>query len=141
MIILVPSCLKDADGARTRSDQKSMIIVVPSCLKNANGARTRSDQKCSIYDNILQIYSYLFQQDPGLPGRDFKVCIYAGGFNQLHCHSKLELILSLNIICLDTQVSQTFQLKHYKKCARKLHQILKHNILTQISPTPLLPTH
>ena len=45
MIIVVPSCLKDADGARTRSDQKSMIIVVPSCLKDADGARTRSDQK------------------------------------------------------------------------------------------------
>jgi hypothetical protein len=48
MIIVVPSCLKDADGARTRSDQKeekkSMIIVVPSCLKDADGARTRSDQ-------------------------------------------------------------------------------------------------
>jgi hypothetical protein len=48
MIIVVPSCLKDADGARTRSDQKeekkSMIIVVPLCLKDADGARTRSDQ-------------------------------------------------------------------------------------------------
>ena len=44
MIIVVPSCLKDVDGARTRSDQKS-IIVVPSCLKDADGTRTRSDQK------------------------------------------------------------------------------------------------
>jgi hypothetical protein len=49
MIIVVPSCLKDADGARTCSDQKErrekvMIIVVPSCLKDADGARTRSDQ-------------------------------------------------------------------------------------------------
>ena len=43
MIIVVPLCR--ADGARTRSDQKSMIIVVPSCLKDADGARTRSDQK------------------------------------------------------------------------------------------------
>ena len=38
MIIVVPSCLKDADGARTRSDQKS-------CLKDTNGTHTRSDQK------------------------------------------------------------------------------------------------
>ena len=29
MIIVVPSCLKDADGVRTPSDQKSMIILVP----------------------------------------------------------------------------------------------------------------
>jgi hypothetical protein len=38
---VVPSCLKDADGARTHSDQKekkSMIIVVPSSdrLNNKN---------------------------------------------------------------------------------------------------------
>ena len=37
--------MKDADGARTRSDQKVNDIVVPSCLKDADGARTRSDQK------------------------------------------------------------------------------------------------
>ena len=28
-----------------RKEKKSMIIVVPSCLKDADGARTRSDQK------------------------------------------------------------------------------------------------
>jgi hypothetical protein len=27
-----------------RREKKSMIIVVPSCLKDADGARTRSDQ-------------------------------------------------------------------------------------------------
>ena len=27
-----------------RKEKKSMIIVVPSCLKDADGARTRSDQ-------------------------------------------------------------------------------------------------
>ena len=27
MIIVVPSCLKDADGARTRSDQKQCSII------------------------------------------------------------------------------------------------------------------
>jgi hypothetical protein len=53
MIIVVPSCLKDADGARTRSDQKSMIIVVPSCLKDADGARTRSDQKVNDYSGTI----------------------------------------------------------------------------------------
>jgi hypothetical protein len=29
---------------RERKEKKSMIIVVPSCLKDADGARTRSDQ-------------------------------------------------------------------------------------------------
>ena len=29
---------------RKRKEKKSMIIVVPSCLKDADGARTRSDQ-------------------------------------------------------------------------------------------------
>jgi hypothetical protein len=48
MIRVVPSCLKDADGARTRSDQKSMIIVVPSCLKDADGTCMRSDLKSMI---------------------------------------------------------------------------------------------
>jgi hypothetical protein len=53
MIIVVPSCLKDADGARTLSDQKSMIIVVPLCLKDADGARTRSDQKVNDYSGTI----------------------------------------------------------------------------------------
>ena len=30
---------------RKKEREKSMIIVVPSCLKDADGARTRSDQK------------------------------------------------------------------------------------------------
>jgi hypothetical protein len=30
-------------------EKKSMIIVVPSCLKDANGARTRSDQKVAMF--------------------------------------------------------------------------------------------
>ena len=30
---------------RKKKEKKSMIIVVPSCLKDADGARTRSDQK------------------------------------------------------------------------------------------------
>jgi hypothetical protein len=30
---------------KERREKKSMIIVVPSCLKDADGARTRSDQK------------------------------------------------------------------------------------------------
>ena len=29
---------------RREREKKSMIIVVPSCLKDADGARTRSDQ-------------------------------------------------------------------------------------------------
>ena len=29
---------------KKRKEKKSMIIVVPSCLKDADGARTRSDQ-------------------------------------------------------------------------------------------------
>jgi hypothetical protein len=29
---------------REKEEKKSMIIVVPSCLKDADGARTRSDQ-------------------------------------------------------------------------------------------------
>ena len=30
---------------RREKEKKSMIIVVPLCLKDADGARTRSDQK------------------------------------------------------------------------------------------------
>jgi hypothetical protein len=30
---------------KRKEEKKSMIIVVPSCLKDADGARTRSDQK------------------------------------------------------------------------------------------------
>ena len=30
---------------REKREKKSMIIVVPSCLKDADGARTRWDQK------------------------------------------------------------------------------------------------
>ena len=30
---------------KKKEEKKSMIIVVPSCLKAADGARTRSDQK------------------------------------------------------------------------------------------------
>ena len=29
---------------KRKKEKKSMIIVVPSCLKDADGARTRSDQ-------------------------------------------------------------------------------------------------
>ena len=29
---------------KEKEEKKSMIIVVPSCLKDADGARTRSDQ-------------------------------------------------------------------------------------------------
>ena len=29
---------------KKKREKKSMIIVVPSCLKDADGARTRSDQ-------------------------------------------------------------------------------------------------
>merc|ERR1712148_129881 len=42
---------KNSDDGRKRKrkkekeEKKSMIIVVPSCLKDADGARTRSDQK------------------------------------------------------------------------------------------------
>jgi hypothetical protein len=37
---------KNSDGGRRekKREKKSMIIVVPSCLKDADGARTRSDQ-------------------------------------------------------------------------------------------------
>ena len=36
---------KNSDGGRKkRKEKKSMIIVVPSCLKDADGARTHSDQ-------------------------------------------------------------------------------------------------
>ena len=30
---------------KEKEEKKSMIIVVPSCLKDADGARTHSDQK------------------------------------------------------------------------------------------------
>ena len=41
---------KNSDGGRERKEKKkrekkSMIIVVQSCLKAADGARTRSDQQ------------------------------------------------------------------------------------------------
>jgi hypothetical protein len=36
---------KNSDGGREKEEEKkSMIIVVPSCLKDADGAYTRSDQ-------------------------------------------------------------------------------------------------
>ena len=34
----------EGGGGKKRKEKKSMIIVVPSCLKDANGAHTRSDQ-------------------------------------------------------------------------------------------------
>jgi hypothetical protein len=34
-----------AEKEREKEEKKSMIIVVPSCLKDADGARTSSDQK------------------------------------------------------------------------------------------------
>ena len=36
---------------RKKKEKKSMIIVVPSCLKDADGARTRSDQKSSCHQS------------------------------------------------------------------------------------------
>jgi hypothetical protein len=36
---------KERKKEKKRKEKKSMIIVVPSCLKDADGARTRSDQK------------------------------------------------------------------------------------------------
>ena len=35
---------------KREKEKKSMIIVVPSCLKDANGARTRSDQFCCMVE-------------------------------------------------------------------------------------------
>ena len=39
---------------KEEEEKKSMIIVVPSCLKDADGARTRSDQ------NIFSIVQLIF---------------------------------------------------------------------------------
>ena len=42
---------KNSDGGereKRKEEKKSMIIVVPSCLKDADGARTRSDQLWSL---------------------------------------------------------------------------------------------
>ena len=46
---------KNSEGGRKKKkerkkekEKKSMIIVVPSCLKDADGARTRSDQNLSL---------------------------------------------------------------------------------------------
>ena len=35
---------REKEEKKKRKEKKSMIIVVPSCLKDADGARTRSDQ-------------------------------------------------------------------------------------------------
>jgi hypothetical protein len=35
---------KDEKREKRKEEKKSMIIVVPSCLKDADGTRTRSDQ-------------------------------------------------------------------------------------------------
>ena len=42
MIIVVPSCLKDADGARTRSDQNVPKIVATFVSASSQGQRTHS---------------------------------------------------------------------------------------------------
>ena len=43
---------------KKKEEKKSMIIVVPSCLKDADGARTRSDQKISFRGvcNIILVF-------------------------------------------------------------------------------------
>ena len=40
-------------GGKKKEEKKSMIIVVPSCLKDADGARTRSDQN-QLYGRVGQ---------------------------------------------------------------------------------------
>ena len=39
---------REEEKKKRKAEKKSMIIVVPSCLKDADGARTRSDQKINI---------------------------------------------------------------------------------------------
>jgi len=41
---------KKEERKKEEEEKKSMIIVVPSCLKDADGARTRSDQKLNNED-------------------------------------------------------------------------------------------
>ena len=43
---------KKKEESRKKKEKKSMIIVVPSCLKDADGARTRSDQKNAVYSGL-----------------------------------------------------------------------------------------
>ena len=43
---------------KEKEEKKSMIIVVPSCLKDADGARTRSDQHCKIYHKSEYVWFY-----------------------------------------------------------------------------------
>ena len=38
---------------KRKEEKKSMIKVVPSCLKDADGARTRSDQKVNDYSGTI----------------------------------------------------------------------------------------
>jgi hypothetical protein len=40
---------------RKEEEIKSMIIEIPSCLKDADGARTRSDQKLTAIHMVLYI--------------------------------------------------------------------------------------
>ena len=52
---------KNSDGGRKRErekeeEKKSMIIVVPSCLKDADGARTRSDQLEIVNKDLIHQY-------------------------------------------------------------------------------------
>jgi hypothetical protein len=66
------------NGGRERKrkkegEKKSMIIVVPSCLKDADGARTRSDQKqlrlnqwlCYSFGSQVSLYSLFISSVSG----------------------------------------------------------------------------
>ena len=48
---------------KKEEEKKSMIIVVPSCLKDADGARTRSDQNSAIF-RYIWAYSGIFRKIP-----------------------------------------------------------------------------
>ena len=49
---------------KEKEEKKSMIIVVPSCLKDADGARTRSDQKSRGHSIQLATKQDLEQREP-----------------------------------------------------------------------------
>ena len=51
---------------RKKEEKMSMIIVVPSCLKDADGARTRSDQNTALCKLCVKKVKMLYFQDPKL---------------------------------------------------------------------------
>jgi hypothetical protein len=57
MIIVVPSCLKDADGARTRSDQKNELPLHKMCLVCEVIKKNKEEVGAAPKINFLQLFA------------------------------------------------------------------------------------